>query len=104
MWSLPGGHVEFGESARAAALRELREETGVEADLSHLLGLYEILRPAATVHFAIACYLGRWTAGEAVAGSDAMEVAWARPSELHRFDFVPNILDAIGMARGHLGI
>ena len=30
-WSLPGGHIEPGETARSAALREVREETGVEA-------------------------------------------------------------------------
>jgi 8-oxo-dGTP diphosphatase len=36
-WSFPGGHLEDGESAEACALRELAEETGVEAESPRLV-------------------------------------------------------------------
>ncbi|MHA7141300.1 MULTISPECIES: NUDIX hydrolase [unclassified Arthrobacter] len=38
-WTLPGGGLELGEDAPAAAVREIYEETGYTAELDHLLGV-----------------------------------------------------------------
>ena len=103
LWSLPGGHVEFGETAVAAAQRELQEESGVTADLTEFVGLFEIIREKPAFHYAIACYGGIWRSGEAHASSDALDARWLAPSELDSLDFVPNVRDAIARAKILLG-
>lgn len=40
LWALPGGGHEAGESIAATAVREVREETGVDVEITGLVGLY----------------------------------------------------------------
>ena len=93
-----GGHVEFGETAVAAAERELLEESGVTADLTAFIGLYEVILDKPAFHYAIACYGGKWRSGEALASSDALEARWLAPAELDSLDFAPNVREAIARA------
>jgi len=41
LWSLPKGHIEAGESPEEAALREVKEETGIESEISKSLGVID---------------------------------------------------------------
>jgi 8-oxo-dGTP diphosphatase len=68
-WSIPGGRVETGEAVAEAALRELKEETGVEAAI---LGLIDVVDHFSDVRQAVLIdYAARWLAGEPRAGDDA---------------------------------
>ena len=68
LWSLPGGHIEPGEHAAAAALREVLEETGVQAQIGCLIDIHEVLRRdeagRLTAHYLLAVFYGRWLTGE----------------------------------------
>lgn len=81
LWGFPGGHVEAGETALAAAVRELREETGIIADPVEYLTNVDVLHRdgdgAVIVHYLLAAVLCDWRdGGDPVAGDDAMDAAW----------------------------
>ena len=85
-WSLPGGRLEWGETTVVAALRELAEETGVQAELLGLIdvvdGLFTSRETGATTrHYVMIDYAARWISGEPVAGDDAAEARFVSLDE-----------------------
>ncbi|MDR3463128.1 MAG: NUDIX domain-containing protein [Beijerinckiaceae bacterium] len=79
-FTLPGGLVEPGESLSEAALREMREEVGVEARILGFNRHVEIVERdregAVKRHYVIASFVGCWLAGEGVIGPEAQAVVW----------------------------
>jgi 8-oxo-dGTP pyrophosphatase MutT (NUDIX family) len=88
-WSILGGAVEPGESPAAAAVREAREEIGVDVQLVRLLDVlggpdYEVSYPNGDrVAYVTAVYEARVAGGSPVVSDDELsELAWFRPGEL----------------------
>jgi 8-oxo-dGTP diphosphatase len=97
-WVVPGGTVELGETLEQALVREMEEETGLRVEPVGILAVFDrIEREGDRVarHNVIVDYLCDWRAGEARAGSDALEVAWAAAAELPAYDLPPKALEVV---------
>jgi 8-oxo-dGTP diphosphatase len=95
-WSIPGGTLELGETLAEGVARELLEETGL---VVRVLGQIEVFERIYTekngeaskkkkrprFHYVIADYLCERLSGQPRAGSDVIDVAYAREDELDKF-------------------
>lgn len=86
LWSVPGGRVEAGETPAQAAVREVREETGLDVRVGELLATVEI--GEFVVHDFAAEVLG----GELRAGDDAADVRWCTFDEAALLPLTPGLM------------
>ena len=85
LWSLPKGHIEEGETAEQAAVREVEEETGIIASVQAPLGSidYWFVAEDRRIHKTVQHYLLRASGGElSDADVEVTEVAWVPLGEL----------------------
>ena len=101
-WSVPGGRVEWGETLAEAIVREVAEETGLEATCGGFAGWVE--RIGEDYHYVIVDF---WvTVGghdPPVAGDDAAEARWVPLEELgglHLTSGLEDFLGSIGVSAG----
>ncbi|HEV2250116.1 MAG TPA: NUDIX hydrolase N-terminal domain-containing protein [Candidatus Limnocylindria bacterium] len=82
-WALPGGYAEIGSPPSENALREFNEETGFEAELERLVGVYDNKRFASVspYQFYICLFRARVTGGAATASNESLEVRLVDPAD-----------------------
>jgi 8-oxo-dGTP diphosphatase len=88
-WTIPGGVVELGETLRFTAEREAQEETGLTVKAGEVVEVIDRILPGkdgrTQYHYVLVDFLCSVVGGEAIAGSDAADVAWAAEDELEKF-------------------
>lgn len=89
-WSIPGGRQKLGETLREAAMREVREETGIEIANIRLLDVVDSItkddKDVVEYHYSLIDFTADWASGTAVAGGDAADVKWLDRAGLASLD------------------
>ena len=88
-WSIPGGAQELGETVRETAVREVREETGLDIAVTDLIEVVDFIERDDTggvlYHYTLVDWSAEWCGGEAMPRDDVSEVMWADPAKLERY-------------------
>jgi 8-oxo-dGTP pyrophosphatase MutT (NUDIX family) len=97
MWALPGGGMHIGESLPDCAVRETREETGYEIELTGIVGTYTSPRHVFAYddgevrqEFSI-CFLARPVGGSLAVSGESTDVRWFEPGEVDGLPMVASI-------------
>ncbi|WP_042703851.1 NUDIX hydrolase [Azospirillum sp. B506] len=101
-WGFPGGKIEPGETIETAAVRELREETGIDAEALRVFTAVDAFdhdeHGRLRQHFILVAVLCKWRAGQPIAGDDALEAKWFGLDELDEAGLALS-LDVAAVAR-----
>lgn len=89
LWSVPGGRLEAGETPQQAAVREVREETGLDVTVGALLATVEI------GEFLVHDFAAEVVGGELRAGDDASDVRWCSFDEAALLPLTPGLLEEL---------
>ncbi len=102
LFTLPGGGVETGESLAEAAVREVREETGLTIETVALAGHREVVTRDDTGrvqrHFVILTFAARWVAGEPRLNEELLEARWMRPAALRDLPTTEGLSEIVAAA------
>lgn len=87
-WCLPGGKIDYGDTAEHAAVRELAEETGLHATSLRFLFYQDSLPPAPGSMHCINLYFECAPEGELHLNDESTDAAWIGPDDFPRFNLM----------------
>ncbi|HEX6497763.1 MAG TPA: NUDIX domain-containing protein [Micromonosporaceae bacterium] len=97
LWAIPGGAQDFGEYIAQTAIRETKEETGIEIEVAGIVGLYTDPKHVMAYsdgevrqQFSI-CFRGRYLHGNPTPSDESAEVRWVSKEELDSLPIHPSM-------------
>jgi ADP-ribose pyrophosphatase YjhB (NUDIX family) len=97
LWALPGGGMDIGESIADAVVREVREETGLDVEVTGIVGIYTNPRHVMAYddgevrqQFSI-CFTTRLLGGELTTSSETSEVEFVDVARVDQLDIHPSM-------------
>ncbi|SRR6266511_105947 len=97
LWALPGGGHDIGETISQTVVREVREETGIEVEVTGVVGIYTNPNHVMAYddgevrqQFSI-CFTARPIGGTLTTSSESREVAWVDPARLDELNIHPSM-------------
>jgi mutator protein MutT len=101
-WSFPGGAIETGETASNCAVREAKEETGLEVEALEVAAVVDRIFPDESgrvlYHYLIVDYLARPTGGVLQPADDALQARWVPFEEAFSLPLAPPTGDVLKKA------
>ena len=98
-WALPGGIVEYGETVEETAVREVKEETGVDIKLERLLGVYNLMVKDEIGNlkkqFVIVCFLSKGLTENLKPDEEVADASWFKPEEIWKLPLVSTTILAL---------
>lgn len=97
LWALPGGGHDIGESIEQTAVREVKEETGLDVEVARLVGIYT--NPAHVVAFTDGevrqqfslCFTTKLRGGELAIDHESTDIAWTQPADIEQLEMHPSM-------------
>jgi ADP-ribose pyrophosphatase YjhB (NUDIX family) len=97
LWALPGGGMDVGESMADAVVREVKEETGIDVEVTGLVGIYS--NPKHVMAYddgevrqqCSICFTTRMLGGQLATSSETKEVRFMGPADLAALSIHPSM-------------
>ncbi|GAA2738831.1 NUDIX domain-containing protein [Actinocorallia aurantiaca] len=101
-YAVPGGAMDFGESIAQAAIRETKEETGINCEITSLVGIYT--NPGHVIEYTSngevrqefsVVFKAKPTGGSPTPSSESSEVLWVAPNQISKLKIHRSMLERI---------
>ena len=94
-WSVPGGLIELGETVTETAVREVKEETGLDVEVQRLVDVVDNIETddggRVRYHFVTIDVLASPKKGNLKAKSDVVDARWVRIAEAEKYDLTKTL-------------